>query len=188
MIHTIQFADICSSATRCCLQRAVFAAWADLRQIKEARAKLACRLHAPKCRHAFHHHVIRKRGKELWQSTAPPHSPCFNYKQLPQHTTSFQLQSPGIKRGREDAHTLVGRPDQLFPPILLVLFPSVGAGLRLPSTWTQAAINLQSQAENDWRGGNRLLKRDVQLDRPSKLLRVLDVILETVPSQVHLRF
>lgn len=53
---------------------------------------------------------------------------------------------------------------------------------------TQTAINLQSQAENDWRAGSRLLKRDVQLDLPSKLLHVLDVILETVPSQVHLHF
>ena len=87
MIHTIQFADICSSATRRCLQRAVLAAWADPRHTEEASTELACRLHALQCRRAFHHHVIRKKGEELRQSSAPPHSPCSNYTQLPQYTT-----------------------------------------------------------------------------------------------------
>lgn len=47
MIHTIQFADIYSLATRCCLRRAVFAAWADLRQITEARVEISMQAARP---------------------------------------------------------------------------------------------------------------------------------------------
>lgn len=53
---------------------------------------------------------------------------------------------------------------------------------------TPAATDLQSQGENDGQGESKLLTRAVGLDLPSKLLRVLDAILETVPPHVHLHF
>lgn len=123
---------------------------------------------------------LENEAKNDGRARLPLTAPALITSNYPSTLQFFQLRSPGTSGGgREDTRTLVGHPDQLFPPALPVRSQVRGldAGCHRSAEPKQERLARWEQAA-----------RDVQPEHPSKPLRALDIIVGTVPSQVHLHF